>query len=201
MGWKDGCGYGPQQRPKERQSIGAIKEGSDRRKLFHREKRPALERNIIDTSERARTNYRYVIGQHLACEDIRVGTANLQLCAKIVNVYVFDRLSARSVAIGGLPRSPRAAKVHSMRSRRSPRATPAPFAGHTATGAPGALDRKSCRSRPFVCSPQELGPCRYCRRCSITFRQPGSRFNTPTPRRACSTSSCNPGFGRTKLQG
>ena len=33
-------------------------------KLFHREERPTLERNIIDTSERARANYRYVIGQH-----------------------------------------------------------------------------------------------------------------------------------------
>jgi hypothetical protein len=33
--------------------------------LFHREERPALERNIIDTSERRRTNYRYdEIGQH-----------------------------------------------------------------------------------------------------------------------------------------
>ena len=32
--------------------------------VFHREERPTLERNIIDTSERARANYRYVIGQH-----------------------------------------------------------------------------------------------------------------------------------------
>ena len=63
-GWKDGYEYGPQKRPKERQSFGAKKEGSDRRKLFHREERPTLERNIIDTSERARANYRYVIGEH-----------------------------------------------------------------------------------------------------------------------------------------
>jgi hypothetical protein len=33
-------------------------------KLFHREERPTLERNIIDTSERARANYRYLNGQH-----------------------------------------------------------------------------------------------------------------------------------------
>ena len=63
-GWKDGCGYGPQKRSKERQSFGAIEERRDRRKLFHREERPTLERNIIDTSERARANYRYLIGQH-----------------------------------------------------------------------------------------------------------------------------------------
>jgi hypothetical protein len=30
-------------------------------KLFHQEKRPALERNIIDTSEWTCANYRYVI--------------------------------------------------------------------------------------------------------------------------------------------
>jgi hypothetical protein len=32
--------------------------------LFHREERPTLERNIIDVSERARANYRYLICQH-----------------------------------------------------------------------------------------------------------------------------------------
>ena len=47
-----------------RQSFGDEKEGKRRWKLFHREERPTLERNIIDTSERARANYRYVIGQH-----------------------------------------------------------------------------------------------------------------------------------------
>jgi hypothetical protein len=35
----------------------------------------------------------------LACEDIRVGTANLQLCAKNLNVCVSCRLSTRSVMI------------------------------------------------------------------------------------------------------
>jgi len=44
--------------------FGDRKEGKLRWKLFHREERPALERNIIDTSERARAKYRYVIGQH-----------------------------------------------------------------------------------------------------------------------------------------
>jgi hypothetical protein len=79
--------------------FGAIKEGSDRRKLFHREERPALKRDIIDTSERARTNYRYVIGQHSSCKDIRASSANLQLCAKNLNVCVSCRLSTRSVMI------------------------------------------------------------------------------------------------------
>ena len=32
--------------------------------LLHREERPAPERNIIDTSEWTRTNYRYVTGHH-----------------------------------------------------------------------------------------------------------------------------------------
>ena len=32
--------------------------------LFHREERPALERNIIDTPKRACANYRNVMGQH-----------------------------------------------------------------------------------------------------------------------------------------
>jgi hypothetical protein len=52
-------------RENERQSFRDGKEGkATERKLLHREERPARERNVIDTSERARTNYRYVIGQH-----------------------------------------------------------------------------------------------------------------------------------------
>jgi hypothetical protein len=43
--------------PKRRESYGW--------KLFHRKERPALERSIIDTSEWARANYRYVMKQHL----------------------------------------------------------------------------------------------------------------------------------------
>ncbi len=33
-------------------------------KLFRREERPALERNIIDTPKRTRADYRNVMGQH-----------------------------------------------------------------------------------------------------------------------------------------
>jgi hypothetical protein len=44
--------------------LGTERKESCRWKLFHREERPTLERNIIDTSERARASYRYVIGQH-----------------------------------------------------------------------------------------------------------------------------------------
>jgi hypothetical protein len=48
-------------------------------KLFHREECQALESNIIDTSERACANYRYVSGQHFGLlRDIRGATANLQ---------------------------------------------------------------------------------------------------------------------------
>ena len=39
--------------------------GERRRKLFQREKRPAPEGKIIDTSEGG-ANYRYVIGQHFS---------------------------------------------------------------------------------------------------------------------------------------
>ena len=53
------------------------KEAKLRWKLFHREECPTPERNIIDTSEWARANYRYVMGQHLGL--LRAGSANLQL--------------------------------------------------------------------------------------------------------------------------
>ena len=52
------------QREKSRQNLRTKGRKATGGKLFHREERPALERNIIDTSERARANYRYVIGQH-----------------------------------------------------------------------------------------------------------------------------------------
>jgi hypothetical protein len=46
-------------------TVGTEKEGkANRWKLFHREEHPTLERHIIDASERALANYRYVIGQH-----------------------------------------------------------------------------------------------------------------------------------------
>ena len=41
---------------------GREKRGKLRRRLFHREERPTLERNIIDTSERTCANHRYVMG-------------------------------------------------------------------------------------------------------------------------------------------
>jgi hypothetical protein len=44
--------------------LGPKRTESYRWKLLHREERPTLERNIIDTSERALVNYRYMIGQH-----------------------------------------------------------------------------------------------------------------------------------------
>ena len=50
-------------RENERQSLGRLTKGKATEwKLFHREERPALERNIIDTSEWTCANYRYVIG-------------------------------------------------------------------------------------------------------------------------------------------
>ena len=54
-------------------------------KLFHREECPALERNIIDTSEWTCASYRYVMGQHLGLlKDIRAATANLRLLGKMI---------------------------------------------------------------------------------------------------------------------
>jgi hypothetical protein len=44
-------------------AFGDRKEGL-RWELFHREEHPALERDIIDASERSLANYRYVIGHH-----------------------------------------------------------------------------------------------------------------------------------------
>jgi hypothetical protein len=49
--------------------MGAPKLGSEEGKatggkLFHREKRPAPERHIIDTSEWTCANHRHVMGQH-----------------------------------------------------------------------------------------------------------------------------------------
>jgi hypothetical protein len=69
IGWnlKIGLNRGSWNPVSARTSAGAL--GTERKetyrwKLFHREQRPTPERNIIDTSERARANYRYVIGQH-----------------------------------------------------------------------------------------------------------------------------------------
>jgi hypothetical protein len=44
--------------------------------------RPTLERHIIDTSEWTCANHRHVMEPHLVCEDIRAGSADLQLCAE-----------------------------------------------------------------------------------------------------------------------
>ena len=62
---KDSSGYGSQQARELAPELWGREGGkATGGKLFHREERPALERNIIDTSERAHANYRYVIGQH-----------------------------------------------------------------------------------------------------------------------------------------
>ena len=63
------------------------KEGSYGEKLFHREERPSPERNIIDTSERARANYRYVGGLHFwllnntnQFSEVAILAKNLSVC-------------------------------------------------------------------------------------------------------------------------
>ena len=63
-------------------ALGAKRREIYRWKLFHREERPALERNIIDTSEWACANYRHVMGQHFdLLKHIRSALASLQLYA------------------------------------------------------------------------------------------------------------------------
>ena len=75
--------------------------GTERResygwKLFHREERPALERNIIDTSEWARANYRYVIGQHFGlCKRYTSGHSELAtLCKEFDRLCIWQIISA-----------------------------------------------------------------------------------------------------------
>ena len=55
---------GLNKRETERHSLGDGKQVKLRWKLFHREKRPALERNTIDTSEWTFANHRCVMGKH-----------------------------------------------------------------------------------------------------------------------------------------
>jgi hypothetical protein len=53
--------------------------------LFHREKRPALERHIIDTSEWTRANDRYVMkGLHFRSQEYTRGLNELAALCKIV---------------------------------------------------------------------------------------------------------------------
>jgi hypothetical protein len=64
-------------------------------KLFHREECPALERNIIDTSERACASYRYVSGQHFGLLK-RYTRGHSELATKNLSIRVSSELSARS---------------------------------------------------------------------------------------------------------
>ena len=69
-GWQRVFGFGGRRVvdtvPKARERAPGMgrKGGTATGRLLHREERPTLERNIIDTSERARANYRNLIGQH-----------------------------------------------------------------------------------------------------------------------------------------
>ena len=63
-GSKDFSGYGSRQARELAPELSGPKGGKATVELFHREKRPALKRYIIDTSEWTRAGYRYVIGQH-----------------------------------------------------------------------------------------------------------------------------------------
>jgi hypothetical protein len=53
---------GPSKREKSRQNLRTKGRRASGGKLFHREQRPALKRNIIDTSEWTWANDQYVIG-------------------------------------------------------------------------------------------------------------------------------------------
>ena len=60
----------PKARERTPESCGVERRESYGWKLLHREEGPTLERDTIDTPERARTNYRYVIGQHFGLVNI-----------------------------------------------------------------------------------------------------------------------------------
>ena len=85
-----------------RASFGEESREKLRGRLLHREERPTLERNIIDTSEKARANYRYVIGQHFGLVNIyERGQRTCNSLADIFNACVSSRLSTASmVALG-----------------------------------------------------------------------------------------------------
>ena len=56
-------------------------------KLFHREKLPALEHNIIYTPRRTRVNQQNVIGEHFEVQDlIRTASSNLRLLCEYPRV-------------------------------------------------------------------------------------------------------------------
>jgi hypothetical protein len=95
---KDFSGYGSQQARVRARTVGP-KGGKARWNYSTVNSAQRFSADIIDTSERARANYRYVIGQHYCCRDIRAGSANLPLCANNSNVCVSGRLPARSVMI------------------------------------------------------------------------------------------------------
>jgi hypothetical protein len=69
-------GYRPLKRDNERQNLRTEGRRVNGGKLFHREERPARERDIIDTSEWTWANYRYVIGQHFGLWRYTNGTCN-----------------------------------------------------------------------------------------------------------------------------
>jgi hypothetical protein len=57
---KEFSGYGPLKRDNERQNLRTKGRRATGGELFHREERPALERNVINTSERTAANHRRV---------------------------------------------------------------------------------------------------------------------------------------------
>ncbi len=72
-------------------SFGGGKEGKRRWKLFHREKGPTIERNIIDPSGWTRKHYRYVFGQHWRVKIYDRVQRTCNLCRK------FERLCIRHI--------------------------------------------------------------------------------------------------------
>jgi hypothetical protein len=100
VGRRSFSGYRSLKRDNERQNLRTEGRRVTGGKLFHREERPTLERNIIDTSERARASYRYMIGQHFGLVNLyERGRRTCNSLQSNLNVCVSGRLSGRSVMI------------------------------------------------------------------------------------------------------
>jgi hypothetical protein len=140
-------------------------EGKLRGKLLHREQRLALERNIVDTSEGTRANYRCVSGQHFGVgkNRIRTNLANLQIIRKYRERILFFML----IPLTQVPGTDRIAAMHGLQSANSRSLYNA--------GSESLLAIASPQDRAHVCSSANLSrnPSRSCG--TPEYHQPESR--------------------------
>jgi hypothetical protein len=86
------CARFTPRRERQRKSFCERREGIKDGKLFHREKPPALERHIFDTSDLARANYRFVmIGKHFLSQQYTKRLNKLATLCKIIKALAHPR--------------------------------------------------------------------------------------------------------------